>query len=299
MNHHPAADLDPAAEDAVARWLRHADARLRNDPPAGLLPAAFALAPAIRRRRRLAQVTIPAAAAVAALVITATALLTAGQAVPARPTALASASPAATAPAIPAEVPTGPGRPPLRIHLVDHPELVTLTPSEKTTALDRCSSGIPGDRSYTGPAEATLAVHDYTGYTVLLSRTATNGNILTAACGSRPSSRPLVNLSPVNTGEFQPAVPIALLVGNATAATDREKTTSELYATGKVTDRTALLLAVTPTGEAIVVPVGPTSHLFVAHLPVHSPADNQMTFYLYDPDGALLATQTSPPLPTQ
>ncbi|MEX5711321.1 hypothetical protein AB1484_24265 [Parafrankia sp. FMc6] len=206
----------------------------------------------------------------------------------ATPTSASTPTSRPAQPPVPPEVPGAAGQPPIKIRLVDTPRAVPLTESEKATLIRTCawSVNIPGD---TG--RVLGAIHDKQGYAaIIVSET----EMAYCDIPTGKDGGPAVDRVEGSEGNGAPYYNEYLLPPNGPLKSFNYQGSGWLYArfgAGRVSPDVAMVLAVFPTGESIVVPILDGGG-FLARFKVEGtnfPAiDQPLAFYAFDGAGKLL-----------
>jgi hypothetical protein len=286
--------LDDWSREEVAAWVRTTAAQVTVRPAAATW--AGTRKRIVRERRRHAARRAGLIGAVTAVVIAVIAAVLSVGPLDQRdkPAAVVPAGGGGTTPTprqqppVPSEVPGAAGQPPIKIRLVDTPRAVPLTEGDKATLSQRCGFPVdtPGDTrrilgAFQDKQGAAALVVAETFMTLCTIPTGADGRLAfdqaTAELGQganlyeqylRPPDGPVMSFNFQGGGWLY-----------------------NRYGAGRVSPAVAMLLAVFPTGESIVVPILDDG-AFLARFKVEGenfPAwDQPLAFYAFDAAGTLV-----------
>ncbi|MBL7490592.1 hypothetical protein I6A60_32140 [Frankia sp. AgB1.9] len=282
---------DPSRED-VASWLRTAADQVKVRPTATTWAGTKTRIARERRShaiRRAGLVATAAAAVIAVAVLGVGPLDLRHRATPADGAESAVAAAAKPPPPVPTEVPGAAGQAPIKIHLVDAPRPVPLTEGQKATLARRCV--IPGESP--GLTYRVFgAFQDKQGFVAVL---ASETQFLMCKIPTGADGSPAFE-SAVGDQEQQAfAYEQYLLPSTAPLTSFYYRGGGWAYArygAGRASADVAMVLAVFPTGESVVVPVL-DGGVFLARFKVEGanfPAwDQRLTFYAFDSTGKFVS----------
>lgn len=278
-----------ASGEPTASWVRRAATQVKVRP--GATAWTGTLAQIVRDRRRRANRRAGLVGVATLLVVVAavlgTQLIDSGSD-PAGTPAGAGAPTRPPQPAVPADV-LGPSGNSIKIDLVDTPQAVPLTDSDRATVAAKCEPRLmfaPGNTTH-----VLGAVRDKQGVTAIVATETGIGlcSIPAGAGGGLDFDRAFIVAANAAPGYKQyllpPASTLATLNLRANGPTE----------TGRVSADVAMVLAVYPTGQSMVVPILDNG-MFYARFADETQglpgSDVYMTFYAFDAGGRLLARLT-------
>ncbi|ADP78519.1 hypothetical protein [Pseudofrankia inefficax] len=281
----------PTRED-VADWLRTAADQVRVRPTATTWAGTKTRIARERRSRtirRAGLVATVAAAVIAVAVLGVGPLDLRHRTTPAGGAESAVAAAAKPPPPVPIEVPGAAGQAPIKIHLVDAPRPVPLTEGQKATLVRRCQ--IPGE-SPGITYRAFGAFQDKQGFVAVL---ASETQFLVCTIPTDANGAPAFDRATADEEQTAFAYEQYLLPSTAPLTTFYYRGgdwAHARYGAGRAAPDVAMVLAVFPTGESVVVPIL-DGGVFLARFKVEGanfPAwDQHLTFYAFDSTGQFLS----------
>ncbi|OHV36022.1 MULTISPECIES: hypothetical protein [Pseudofrankia] len=288
--------LEDWSREEVAAWVRTTATQVSVRPRTATWAETRARIVRERRRHAVRRAGLIGAATVAVIAVVAAVLSVGPLDQRNKPAAVVPAGGGGTTPtptpgqqpAVPTEVPGAAGQPPIKIRLVDTPRAVPLTEGDKATLSQRC--GFPGDTP--GDTRRVLgAIQDKQGAAALVVAE-TFMTLCTIPTGA--DGRLAFDQATAELGQGAKLYEQYLLPPDGPLTSFNFQGGGWLYdryGAGRVSPDVALLLAVFPTGESIVVPILDDG-AFLARFKVEGenfPAwDQPLAFYAFDAAGTLV-----------